>query len=113
MSKFLVLYKAPVSVLDDWMKMPEEDRKAAEATMQSEWNAWMSQHSSHILETAGAGKTKRVSGSGVEDTRNDIMLYALVEADSHEAAAEMFAGHPHLQIPESTIEVMTANPLSM
>jgi len=39
------------------------------------------------------------------------MLYAVVEADSHEAAARTFEGHPHLQIPQSSIEVMEINPL--
>jgi hypothetical protein len=34
------------------------------------------------------------------------MLYSFVEADSHEAAAKAFEGHPHLQIPQSSIEVM-------
>lgn len=113
MSKFLVLYRAPVAVLDEWMSMPEETRKSDEAKMRDEWNQWMEKNASHILETAGAGKTKRVSGSGVEDARNDVMLYAMVEAESHDAAAQMFTGHPHLQIPESSIEVMAANPLSM
>jgi hypothetical protein len=29
-----------------------------------------------------------------------------VEADSHEAAAKAFENHPHLQIPQSSIQVM-------
>jgi hypothetical protein len=41
-----------------------------------------------------------------------MMLYAIVEAESHEAAARAFEGHPHLQIPQSSIEVMEINPLS-
>ncbi len=40
------------------------------------------------------------------------MLYAIAEAESHEAAAKSFEGHPHLQIPESTIEIMEIRPLS-
>jgi hypothetical protein len=62
--------------------------------------------------TAGVGKTKRVSAQGVEDAKNDIMLYATIEADSHEAAADLFKGHPHFGIPGATIEVSPANPLS-
>jgi hypothetical protein len=34
------------------------------------------------------------------------MLYSFVEAESHEAAAKAFENHPHLQIPQSSIEVM-------
>jgi hypothetical protein len=40
-----------------------------------------------------------------------MMLYAIVEAESHEAAAKTFEGHPHLQIPQASIEVMEISPL--
>jgi hypothetical protein len=39
------------------------------------------------------------------------MLYAIVDAESHEAAAKTFEGHPHLQIPQASIEVMEINPM--
>jgi len=60
---------------------------------------------------AGVGKTKLVNNQGTFDTKNDIMLYSLVEAESHEAAAKSFEGHPHLQIPQSSIEVMEIHSL--
>jgi hypothetical protein len=34
------------------------------------------------------------------------MLYAIVNADTLEAAASTFRNHPHLAIPRSSIEVM-------
>ena len=112
MTKFLVLYRAPVSVLDEWKKTEPEKRKAAEEKMQREWKEWMGAHRKMFADPgAGAGKTKRVTAQGVADSRNDIMLYAIVEADSHEAAAKAFEGHPHLQIPQSSIEVMGIQPL--
>ena len=52
-----------------------------------------------------------VTAQGATDARNDIMLYAIVEADSHEAAAAPFEGHPHLQIPQSSIEIMEIHPI--
>jgi hypothetical protein len=39
------------------------------------------------------------------------MLYSVVEAESHEAAAKSFEAHPHLQIPQSSIEVMEIHAL--
>jgi hypothetical protein len=39
------------------------------------------------------------------------MLYSIVEAESHEAAAEQFKDHPHLQIPQSSIEIMEIHAL--
>jgi hypothetical protein len=111
MKKFLVLYLAPASIIAEWMKKPEEERKAEEKKMQDEWGVWMSAHATSIKETAGAGKTKRVTKAGIADVKNDIMLYSMVEAESAEAVATMFAGHPHLGIPEASIEIMPANSL--
>ncbi len=112
MSKFLVLYLAPLSVLDEWKKTDSEKRRAAEEKMMAEWNQWMSGHKKIFADKGGGiGKPKRVTAQGISDTRNDIMLYATVEAESHEAAAKFFAGHPHLQIPQSSIEIMEIQPL--
>lgn len=99
----------PHSGLDEWMKLPEADRKAQEVQMQSEWNTWMASHKDAIAETAGVGKPKRVTAAGIEDSRNDIMMYSFVEAESLEAAADMFKNHPHFGIPGGWIEVMAVN----
>ena len=112
MQKFLVLYLAPVAVLEQWMEKSPEERKKEEDRMKTEWDAWMKAHSSALEETARAGKTKRVTKDGVTDTKNDIMLFSIVEAESHEAAAKIFEGHPHLGIPEASIEIMLASNLS-
>jgi len=107
MQKFMVLYMAPARVIAKWMQKPESERKEADTKMRADWDAWMKEHSSLIKETSAAGKTKRVSASGVTDVANDIMLYSIVEGESPEAVAEVFASHPHLGIPEATIEVMS------
>jgi len=107
--KFFVTYQMPHAGLDDWMKMPEADRKAQETQMQNEWNTWMGEHKTSIIETAGIGKPKRVTSAGIEDSRNDIMMYSFVEAESLEAAADMFKNHPHFGIPGAWIEVMPIN----
>ncbi len=107
--KFFVTYQMPHTGLDAWMKLGEDERKAQELQMQTEWNAWMAAHKDLIVETIGVGKPKRITAQGVEDTRNDIMMYSIIEAESHEVAAKIFEGHPHFGIPESWIEVMPMN----
>jgi hypothetical protein len=111
MNEFLVLYRVPVSVIEEWMKRDPEERKEAEEKMEGEWDEWMRRHGKTIKKTAGAGKTKRVTREGTEDTKNDIMLFSIVEAESHEAAAALFEDHPHLDIPQASIEIMPANPM--
>jgi hypothetical protein len=109
--KFLALYLIPVSVMEEWSKTEPTERKAAEEKLKGEWDHWMSAHSAMILSTDAGGKTKRVTSSGVSDTKNDIILYSIVEAESHEAAAKSFENHPHLQIPQSSVEVMEIRPI--
>ena len=112
MKKFLVTDLAPAAVIDDWKRTEPAKRKEAEEKMQGEWKKWMSDHTKIFVDRgAGVGTTKRVTAPGTSDTKNDIMLYAIVEAESHEAAAKTFEGHPHLQIPRSSIEVMEIHAL--
>jgi hypothetical protein len=107
--KFFVTYQMPHSGLDEWMQLPEEARKAQEDQMKAEWDAWIAEHKDAIVETVGVGRPKRITKDGIEDGRNDIMMYSFVEAESHEAAADMFKDHPHFGIPGGWIEVMSAN----
>jgi hypothetical protein len=111
MKKFLVLYLAPAAVIEEWSKTDPEKRKPAEEKMRAEWQKWMGDHAKMILGTEAGGKTKRVLPGGTSDTKNDIMVYSFVEAQSHEAAAKSFENHPHLQIPRSSIEVMEVRPM--
>lgn len=80
--------------------------------MMEEWKKWMSEHATTVTHTEAAGKTKRAASDGVSDVKNDIHLCSFVEADSHEAAARLFETHPHLQIPQSSIEIMEVRPLT-
>jgi hypothetical protein len=112
MKHFLVTYLAPASVIEEWKKTEPEKRKAAEEKMQAEWRKWMSGHAKVFADKgAGVGRTKRVSSQGSTDIKNDIMLYAIIQAESHQAAAKLFEDHPHLQIPQSSIEIMEIRPL--
>ena len=112
MKRFLVTYLAPASVLAEWKKTDPDTRKAAQGKMQAEWKKWMSDHANMFADVgAGVGRTKRVTTQGTSDSKNDIMLYSVVEAESHKAAAKSFEGHPHLQIPQASIEIMEIHAL--
>ena len=112
MKKFLVTYLAPASVIAEWKKNDPAKRQDAEEKMRAAWKKWMADHTNMFADMgAGVGKTKRVTSQDISDTKNDIMLYSVVEAESHEAAAKSFEAHPHLQIPQSSIEVMEIHAL--
>jgi hypothetical protein len=109
--KFLVLYLIPASVMADWAKTDPATRQAEEQKMHAAWGKWMGEHAKMIISTEAGGKTKCVTASGVSDTRNDIVLCSVVEAESHEAAAKAFENHPHLQILQASNEVMHVRPM--
>ena len=110
--KFLVLYKIPASVMDEWKKTSPESRKAAEDKLQLEWQDWTSGRAKLFSDVgAGLGKTKSVTANGTSDARNDLVMYAIAQGDSQDAVAKTFEGHPHLQIPQTSIEVMELYPL--
>jgi hypothetical protein len=109
--KFMVLYLIPAAVMDDWAKTDPAIRQPAEQKMREDWGKWMGEHGHMVLSSEAGGKTKRITAQGVSDSRNDIILCASIEASSHEAAAKAFESHPHLQIPQASIEVMAVRPM--
>lgn len=112
MPKYLVLFLVPPAVIDDWQKTDPDIRKPAEDKMRAEWGAWMGAHGASVSGMEAAGKTKRVAVNGVADTRNDVMLHCFAEAASHEEAAKLFEHHPHLTIPQSSIEITETRPMA-
>jgi hypothetical protein len=106
--KFLVLYLVPTDVIANWARTDPATKKAAELKMQADWQRWMGDHAKMISVIEAAGKTKAVTSSGIKDIKNAVMLYSIVEAENHDIAAKAFADHPHLTIPQASIEIMEA-----
>ncbi len=111
MKKFLALYMAPVAAMEKMMKesTPEQMKQGM-----SEWQDWMTEHADAITDSGGPlGKTKRVTLEEISDTKNDIGGYTIIEADSHEAAAELFQSSPHFKMmPGATVEILEIMPMS-
>ncbi len=110
MPRFLALYLGDASDVASSRGLP--DRETQMAGMLA-WGRWMTTHAAQILDAGGPlGRTKRVSPSGIEDTRNALTGYVVVEAESHEAAASLFRDHPHFAIfPGKCVEIMECLPI--
>lgn len=104
MKRFLVLYRMDVAEMQKMMaNTSEEERNKS----MGKWEAWMKKNMTSMADQGGpVGKTKRVATNGITDTRNDIGGYSIVQADSQQAAAALFADSPHLTMPGATAEVM-------
>lgn len=116
MKKYFILFCVPVKVMAEWTSStaPEEQKKMGDQMMQ-DWGAWQEKHKDAIKDKGlPLGKTKRVTKGNVTDVKNDLNYYIIVEAESHDAAAEMIKDNPHLlMIPESYVEVMEVSQMGM
>jgi hypothetical protein len=72
------------------------------------WGNWMEKHWDRIVEAGSPlGRTLRASASGIAPHENRVVDYVVVEADTHQVAAEMLANYPHVAImPGDSIEIM-------
>jgi hypothetical protein len=115
MKNFLAVFtgNAEATERTGWNALSEAARNERMQAGIAAWHAWMEANKKRIVVSGGpVGKTKRVSAAGVAGARNDICGYVIVQADSHEAAARLFEGHPHFSVmPGEAVEVMECLPV--
>jgi hypothetical protein len=115
MKKFLAVYIGTEAALEraQWNKLDEEKRQAREAAGFAAWVEWGRVHANAIVDRGTPlGKTKRAAPEGIEDIKNVMAAYVIVQAESHEAAAKLFENHPHFTIfPGDSVEIMECLPL--
>jgi hypothetical protein len=115
MKKFLAVYigTAAARGKGGWESMSEAKRQEKQKAGTLAWGQWVETHKAAIVDTgAPLGKTKRISGQGIADIKNAMVAYAIVQADSHQAAARLFEKHPHFMIfPGDSVEVMECLPI--
>jgi len=113
MKKFLAIYTGTPNSMPRWDALTEPEKKIRLAEGIAAWHAWVEQHKASIVDTGTPlGKTKNVSASGIDDIRNNMTAYTIVQAESHEAAAKFFENHPHFTIfPGDSVEIMECLPL--
>jgi hypothetical protein len=99
--------------MEAWMALPEAERRAREREGVAAWKAWIEKHQEAVSAMGGPlGKTKKVSGRGVEDVSNEMGAFMVVRAESLEAAATLFENHRHFTVfPGESVEVMPVLPI--
>ena len=115
MKNFLAIYIGTASGREasEWNRMDADKRKQLEASGIKAWGDWMTTNKDVIVVPGGPlGKTKRAGTDGITDTKNSMVGYVIVKAESHEAAAKMFENHPHFAIfPGDSVEIMECLPI--
>ena len=113
MKRFVAIYLGSATGLAQWKATDNQKRKEQEKAGMDAWMKWVKENEASIVDLGSPlGKTKRINAEGILDTKNEITGYTIVQAESHEAAAELFANHPHFMIfPGDSVEVMECLPI--
>jgi hypothetical protein len=115
MKRFLAVYvgSQESAAFKQWNAMPEAARKERQRSGMEAWMRWGKEHETSIVDQGTPlGKTKRADADGVSDTKNMMTGYVIIEAESHAAAARLFAGHPHFSIfPGQSVEIVECLPM--
>jgi len=113
MKRFLAIYTGSAEGMDAWKALDAGERTRREHDGMAAWKAWADRNAGAIADQGSPlGRTKRITADGVADIRNAMAAWTVVEAESHEAAAKLFEGHPHFTVfPGDGVEVMECLPM--
>jgi hypothetical protein len=108
MSQYFVIFCVPAAAVEQWVStVDESERKAQSDKMMKDWQAWQSANQGSIVDNGHPlGKTKRVTAGSITDVKNDLNYGMIIQAESHDAAANLIKTNPHLQIPNAYTDVM-------
>lgn len=94
---------ASPETLERWSKSTKEDQQKG----MMKWKEWMDAHQADFADGGvPLDKNKRIDVDGIKDERNGICGYSIVQANSHEAAAEIFKDSPHIEEQGAWVDVL-------
>jgi hypothetical protein len=99
-AKYLVLYGSSIPAREMMANATPEQAKAG----MDAWMGWAGQAGDAIVDMGAPLDTGTRVGGG---SGGEVTGFSVVQADSPDAAAKLFAEHPHLQTPgDSSIEIL-------
>jgi hypothetical protein len=115
MKKFVVMYRVPVEVMEEWKKnTPPEEMAAQGKKLEGEMMAWFKNHDKAIVDKGNPlGKNTRMDSEGAKPQTNDLNFYNVVEAESIEDVITMHKDSPHVTIPKAYLDIMEVPQMGM
>lgn len=115
MKQFLAVYIGTEAAMNEsgWNALNDAQKQARRQEGKLAWGKWVEANKGAITDIGTPlGKTLRVAKGGIEKTRNELVAFTVVQADSHEEAAKLFENHPHFTVfPGDSVEIMECLPL--
>lgn len=108
MPHFLAVYTMRPEDLARFRAMPKTEQDAVDNKGLPLWQDWEKRNAGSLPNLGGmVGKTLRVSKDGIGPHTNQFCGYVIVEAETIEAAAEIFRDHPHINVfPGDGVDIM-------
>ncbi|TNE61639.1 MAG: hypothetical protein EP335_15335 [Alphaproteobacteria bacterium] len=108
MPKFLAVYTMRPEDLAAFRRLSKAEQDAIDAAGLPQWQAWEARNAASLLNLGGmVGKTTRITRDGIAPGANDFCGYVIVEAETAEDAAKLFADHPHIGVfPGYSVDIM-------
>ena len=113
MNKYLVLYRAEaalsgVSVSEMFSNSTPEQMAAGMAA----WRAWHEKCGSAVVDLgAPLDKSTTVTGGSAAPGKTSITGYTFLQARYLEEAVALMKDHPHLQMPDSSVQILECIPM--
>lgn len=105
MAKFIVLYTADPSTIEQMMTQLTPEQSAAGMQMWMDWAASCGPALVDLGSPVGPGS--HIEGGAVGSSTSQVCGYSVMEAGSQEAVNALLEGHPHLRSPGTPgIEVL-------
>ena len=111
MKKYIVIYYAPMSNVEQMKNASPEEMKAG----MEPWMAWIKRCGDSLLDMGSPlGDGRSVTNSGSSPSDKNVVGYSILQAENMEAAQALLKGHPHLEWATGCeIEVHESMPIPM
>ena len=106
MSKFMVLYRSSMSALEQLTNTTPEQM---EAGMRA-WQAWADRVGYALVDLGSPLAHTAHVGPGAASA-DGVAGYSILQAGSADEVGTLLEGHPHLEMPGASIEVLEFTPI--
>jgi hypothetical protein len=101
MAKFMILYRSSTTAREQMANATPEQMKAG----MDAWMAWAGKAGEAVVDLGAPLGSSGHVGAGASAAA-DLSGYSVLQADSAQAVEAVLDGHPHLEMPGSSIEVL-------
>lgn len=102
MAKFMILYRSSTTAREQLANATPEQMKAG----MDAWMAWAGNAGDAVVDLGAPLAYATHVDSAAAPGAEDITGYSFLQADSAQAVAGILDGHPHLDMPGSSIDVL-------